>query len=50
MGVTEADGCVCQGQSALMWAAVKGHTGVVGILIEAGADMNLKTNYVSSAD
>ena len=42
--------CVCQGQSALMWAAANGHTEVVGILIEGGADMNLQTNDVSSAD
>ena len=42
--------CVCQGDSALMWAAVKGHTEVVGMLIEGGADINLQTSYVSSAD
>ena len=42
--------CVCQGATALMKAAHKGHTEVVGILIEAGADMDLQHNDVSSAD
>ena len=41
---------LCQGDSALIRGAVKGHTEVVGILIEAGADMNLQDNDVSSAD
>ena len=41
---------MCQGDSALSWAAGRGYTDVVGILIEAGADMNLKNSDVSSAD
>ena len=50
MGVTGAHGAVCQGQTALMLAAYRGHTEVVGILIEAGADVDLQSNNVSSAD
>ena len=42
--------CVCQGFSALIGAAMNGHTEVVGILIEMGADIELKDNSVSSAD
>ena len=42
--------CVCQGATALMKAAHKGHTEVVGILIEGGANMDLEDNDVSSAD
>ena len=50
MSVTEADDRACQGETALTGAAVKGRTEVVGILIEAGADINLQDNYVRSAD
>ena len=42
--------CVCQGYSALMLSAANGFTEVVGILIEAGADINLQTKHVWSAD
>ena len=42
--------CVCQGNSALIGAALNRRIEVMGILIEAGADMNLQTNDVSSAD
>ena len=49
MGVTEADNRACQGHSALFLAAASNRTEVVGILIEAGADINLQTNDVSSA-
>ena len=41
--------CVCQGDNALIEAAFKGHTEVVGILIEGGADIDLQNKYVSSA-
>ena len=41
--------CV-QGNSALIGAAGRGRTEVMGILIDAGADMNLLMNRVSSAD
>ena len=42
--------CVCQGESALFLAAASNRTEVVGILIEAGADIDLKENDVRSAD
>ena len=42
--------CVCQGATALMKAALKGHTEVVGILIEGGANMDLQQNDVSNVD
>ena len=42
--------CVCQGYSALVLAAVNGFTEIVDILVEGGADINLQTNDVSSAD
>ena len=41
---------LCQGDSALIRGAVSGFTEVVGMLIEGGADINLKENDVSSAD
>ena len=31
-----------KGESALMWAAWRGETGVVNDLVEAGADLNLQ--------
>ena len=42
--------CVCQGESALIHAAAKGFTEIVGILIQGGADIDLQDNQVSSAD
>lgn len=40
--------CVCRGaqyeRSAMMWAAEKGHLGVVKALIRFGADLNAHTN------
>ena len=42
--------CVCQRETALRLAAFKGHTEVVGILVEGGANINLKNKHVSSAD
>ena len=41
---------LCQGYSALIYAATSGHTEVAGILIVAGADVDLQDNQVSSAD
>ena len=40
---------VCQGTTALMWAATNGFTEVVVILMEGGADINLTNNHVRSA-
>ncbi|NNE38443.1 MAG: ankyrin repeat domain-containing protein, partial [Gammaproteobacteria bacterium] len=37
-----------QGQSALMWAAAKGHSDIVRLLIDNGADISLKT--IATAD
>ncbi len=37
-----------QGQSALMWAAAKGHSDVVRLLIDNGADISVKT--IATAD
>ena len=42
--------CVCQGRTALIWAAINGSTAIVGMLIEGGAEIDFKDNYVSSAD
>ena len=52
MAVTEANNrtLCCQGESALMLAAARGSTEVVGILVEGGADVNLQNINVSSAD
>ena len=41
---------MCQGESALIVAAINGHTEVVGIMIEGGADIDLQNSDVSSAD
>ena len=41
---------MCQGRTALYWAALKGRTEVAGILIEGGAKADLKNNDVSNVD
>ena len=33
-----------KGQTALMWAAAEGNTAAVDVLLEAGADLKLKSN------
>ena len=39
-----------QKTTALMWAAAEGHTDVVGLLLEAGADPNLQAHVTSLTD
>ncbi len=39
-----------KGQTALMWAAAEGHVEVMQALIEAGADINMRSAYIKVAE